>query len=130
MISWYWPSCSLVFPANCPEAECSMRGRESSICSLIARCLGTIIGAMHRGVLLLCMGAHRDRVHTLIVRATARGLPATRRSLAGFCLGPLATLGGGLNEHANGLVREYFPKGADLSQITAEALARPAVYDA
>jgi IS30 family transposase len=28
------------------------------------------------------------------------------------------------NENTNGLLREYFPKGSDLSDVTAEELAR------
>ena len=35
-----------------------------------------------------------------------------------FFAAPYHSLERGLNEHANGLVREYFPKGTDFRQIT------------
>ncbi|MCY4149298.1 MAG: IS30 family transposase [Gammaproteobacteria bacterium] len=42
---------------------------------------------------------------------------------AGFCLAtPCHSWERGLNEHANGLVRQYFPKGAGLTRVTAEGV--------
>jgi len=74
--------------------------------------------------LLRCLGAHPDLVHTLTAdngkefaghREVSAGLEA------GFCLAtPCHSWERGLNEHANGLVRQYFPKGTGLTRVTAE----------
>lgn len=39
-------------------------------------------------------------------------------------LQPLFLLATGSNENANGLLREFFPKGTDFAQMTDEALCR------
>ncbi len=64
------------------------------------------------------------RVHTLIAdngkefaghREVAEGLDA------GFCFAtPYHSRERGRNEHVNGLVRQYFPKGVDFRQVTTE----------
>ncbi|MCY4227169.1 MAG: IS30 family transposase [Gammaproteobacteria bacterium] len=74
--------------------------------------------------LLRCLGAHPDLVRTLTAdsgkefaghREVSAGLEA------GFCLAtPCHSWERGLNKTANGLVRQYFPKGTGLTRVTAE----------
>ena len=74
--------------------------------------------------LLRRLGPHRDRAHTMTAdngkefagrREVSAGLEA------GFCFAtPCHSRERGLNETANGLVRECFPKGTDFRQVTAE----------
>ncbi len=74
--------------------------------------------------LLERLGPHRDRVHTLTAdngkefaghEEVAAGLDA------GFYFAtPYHSWERGLNEHVNGLVRQYFPKGTDFRRVTAE----------
>lgn len=40
-----------------------------------------------------------------------------------YCARPYAAWQRGLNEHSNGLLRRFFPKGTDFSQISAQELA-------
>ena len=74
--------------------------------------------------LLRRLGPFRDRTHTLTAdngkefaghEEVAAGLDA------GFYFAiPYHSWERGLNEHVNGLVRQYFPKGADFRQVAAE----------
>ena len=74
--------------------------------------------------LLRRMEPFRDRTRTLTAdhgkefaghREVSAGLDA------GFCFAtPYHSRERGLNEHANGLVRQYFPKGTDFRQVTPE----------
>ena len=74
--------------------------------------------------LLRRMGAYPDLVHTLTAgigkefaghREVSAGLDA------GFCFAtPYRSWERCLNEHVNGLVRQYFPKGTDFLRGTAE----------
>lgn len=41
-----------------------------------------------------------------------------------YCARPYAAWQRGLNEHSNGLLRRFFPKGTDFSSITTEELAK------
>ena len=41
-----------------------------------------------------------------------------------FFARPYAYWQRGLNEHTNGLVRQYFPKGTDLTSVSAESLQK------
>jgi len=74
--------------------------------------------------LLARMGPHRDRTHTLTAdngkefaghEKVAAGLGADFHFAT-----PYRSWERGLNEHVNGLVRQYFPKGTDFRQVTAE----------
>ncbi len=90
----------------------------------ILELLGGKAAAPVTEALLRRLGPHRDRVHTLTAdngkefaghREVAEGLDA------GFYFAtPYHSWERGLNEHVNGLVREYFPKGVDFRQVTTE----------
>ncbi len=82
--------------------------------------LDPIIGARHRGALLSSV----DRVSWYTILELLGGkaaVPVTEGLDAGFYFAtPYHSRERGRNEHVNGLVREYFPKGADFRQVTAE----------
>ena len=74
--------------------------------------------------LLRRMGPFRERVHTLTAdngKEFASHAEVAAGLGAGFYFArPYHSWERGLNETANGLVRQYFPKGTDLTRITAE----------
>jgi IS30 family transposase len=41
-----------------------------------------------------------------------------------YCAQPYSSWQRGLNEHTNGLIRRFFPKGTDFSQVSSEELAK------
>ena len=55
--------------------------------------------------------------------AHAKAHRRCRRGLQGLLLRPALPLAAALNENTNGLLRQYFPKGTDLSVHSAEDLA-------
>jgi IS30 family transposase len=71
---------------------------------------------------------HRARVHTITAdngKEFAGHKQIARRLEAGFYFAkPYHAWERGLNENTNGLVRQYFPKGTDFTEITPAALAR------
>jgi len=74
------------------------------------------------------LGEHPDRVLTLTMD---NGLEFARHRNFGAALGadtyfakPYQSWQRGLNEHSNGLVRQYFPKATDFSTVAAEDVRR------
>ncbi len=69
------------------------------------------------------LGPVRDRVHTGTAdhgKEFARHREIAEKLDAGFSFAtPYPSWERGLNEHTNGLVRQYFPKGTDFRQVTA-----------
>ena len=69
------------------------------------------------------LGPVRDRVHTCTAdhgKEFARHREIAPKLDAGFTFAtPYHSWERGLNEHTNGLVRPYFPKGTDFRQVTA-----------
>jgi len=109
-----------------------------------ASAIGTLVERSTRFVMLLHLpdGYHGQAVRDAMI-AAMQGLPATlRRSLAWdqgsemarhreitiacqlpiYCCDPHSPWQRGSNENTNGLLRQYFPKGSDLSVHTAEHL--------
>jgi IS30 family transposase len=108
--------------------------------------IGTLVERATRFTMLLHLGGRRhgaEQVRDAMI-ATMRGLPtALRRSLTWdqgielarhaeitfaldmpiFFCDPHSPWQRGSNENTNGLLRQYFPKGTDLSRHTAEHLA-------
>lgn len=71
--------------------------------------------------LLECLGPVREFVHT-ITADNGKEFSGHARVAEGLCAGfyfaaPYHSWERGLNEHTNGLVREFFPKGKDLREV-------------
>ena len=114
----------------------------------------TVIGKGHRGVLVtlvdrmsklvliqkvrrktavavgeaICTRLAPYPVHTVTAdngKELARHETMARTLSASFCFArPYASWERGLNEHTNGLIRGYFPKGTDFQAVTAAAVQR------
>ena len=74
--------------------------------------------------ILGCLGPVREVVHT-ITADNGKEFAGHSRVSEGLCAGfyfatPYRSWERGLNEHTNGLVREYFPKKRDLSEVDPE----------
>ena len=74
--------------------------------------------------LLRRMGPFRDRTHTLTAdngkEFASHGEVAAGLEAGFYFATPYHSWERGLNEHVNGLVRQYFPKGSDFWRVTAQ----------
>ena len=92
--------------------------------------LDTIVGAQHRGA-LVSMAERRSKLVRLalvrsckadeVARAIARHADFGRALQADtFFAKPYQAWQRGLNEHSNGLVRQYFPKSIDFTTVSSD----------
>ena len=96
--------------------------------------LDTIVGAQHRGA-LVSMAERRSKLVRLalvrsckadeVARAIARHADFGRALQADtFFAKPYQAWQRGLNEHSNGLVRQYFPKSIDFTTVSSDDVRR------
>ena len=100
----------------------SLVERKSRLC-LLAR-LNRRTAEETTAAIKALLGKMKDRVHT-ITSDNGKEFAGYREVAASLNAGfffahPYASWERGLNEHTNGLVRQYFPKGMDFSKITED----------
>ena len=112
------------------------QGRRGALVSMVERCskivrLALVPSCKADGVahaIETALGEHKDKVHTLTMD---NGLEFAKHRSFGKALQadtyfakPYQSWQRGLNEHSNGLVRQYFPKATDFSTISERDVRR------